>query len=136
MPLSDVDSQPTWDIEVFLDGDCPLFRTEIEMLRRWDRKERIQFTNITAAGFDPTPWGVQLDDLMADIHGRLPDGSWIRGVEVFRRLYSAVGFGSLVAVSRWPGVRHRLDLGYRLFARHRLRLTGRCSTTCRRGPRP
>ena len=33
---------------------------------------------------------------MAQIHGRLPDGTWLQGVEVFRRLYAAIGFGSLV----------------------------------------
>jgi predicted DCC family thiol-disulfide oxidoreductase YuxK len=66
--------------------------------------------------------------LMAEIHGRLPDGRIITGVEVFRRLYTAVGFGWLVAPTRWPGVRQGLDLAYRFFARYRLRLTGRCDT--------
>jgi predicted DCC family thiol-disulfide oxidoreductase YuxK len=64
---------------------------------------------------------------MEEIHGRLPDGSLVRGVEVFRRLYGAVGFRRLVRLSRAPGVRHVLDLAYALFARNRLRLTGRCT---------
>jgi hypothetical protein len=38
-----------------------------------------------------------------------------------------VGFRRLVSLSRLPGVRHLLELGYRLFARYRLRLTGRCA---------
>jgi predicted DCC family thiol-disulfide oxidoreductase YuxK len=67
-------------------------------------------------------WGM----LMARIHGRLPDGAMIEGVEVFRRLYVAVGFGRLVALSRLPVVSHFLDVAYLLFARYRLRLTGRC----------
>ena len=63
---------------------------------------------------------------MAEIHARLPDGSVIRGVEVFRRLYAAVGFGPLVALTRLPGISQLLDAAYGLFAKNRLRLTGRC----------
>lgn len=104
------------------------------MLRRWDRHDRIRFTDIAASEFNPDEVGVGHDELMAEIHARLPDGTLIRGVEVFRRLYTAVGCGRLVAVTRWPGVRQVLEMGYRLFARHRLRLTGRCDTTCQARP--
>lgn len=68
---------------------------------------------------------------MARIHGRLPNGEWIEGVEVFRRLYAAVGFGPLVALSRVFGIRQLLDLAYDVFAKNRLRITGRCDAgTC------
>jgi predicted DCC family thiol-disulfide oxidoreductase YuxK len=56
----------------------------------------------------------------------LPDGRILEGVEVFRQLYAAVGFGPLVAVTRLPGISALLDRGYRYFARNRLRWTGRC----------
>ncbi|MEM8863974.1 MAG: DUF393 domain-containing protein [Planctomycetota bacterium] len=115
-----------YDVEVFYDGDCPLCLREINMLRRLDRQERILFTDIAAESFDASRYGIDQETLMAEIHGRLPDGSWIIGVEVFRRLYTAVGWGWLVAPSRLPGVRQVLDFGYRQFAKHRLRLTGRC----------
>jgi hypothetical protein len=74
------------------------------------------------------------EDLMSEIHGRLPDGTWVRGVEVFRRLYSAVGWGAVVSLSRLPLIRGMLDFGYRVFARNRLRLTGRC-TPCEKSCR-
>jgi predicted DCC family thiol-disulfide oxidoreductase YuxK len=116
----------TWDVEVFFDGDCPLCTREIDLLRRLDRSGRIRFTDIAAPGFDPAALGTSMDALMARIHGRLPDGSWIEGVEVFRRLYAAVGFGPLVALTRIPGVSHALDAAYAVFAKNRLRWTGRC----------
>lgn len=115
-----------FDVEVYFDGDCPLCLREIRLLQRLDRRGRIRFTDIAAPGFDAGPTGLGWQDLMDRIHGRLPDGTLIEGVEVFRRLYAAVGFGPLVAATRLPGVSHLLDLGYRLFARNRLRLTGRC----------
>lgn len=118
-------------VEVFYDGQCPLCRREMGMLRRLDRRQIIRFTDIADTAFNATRLGKTHVDLMGEIHGRLPDGTWIKGVEVFRQLYGAVGFHWLVAISLWPGARQALDLGYRLFARNRLRLTGRCTDRCR-----
>ncbi len=115
-----------FDVEVFYDGACPLCMREINMLRRWDRRQQIRFTDIAAPEFTAESVGRKYDDLMARIHGRLPSGEWIEGVEVFRRLYSAVGFGPVVWLTRLPGVSQLLDFGYRLFARNRLKWTGRC----------
>ncbi|HEX4336327.1 MAG TPA: DUF393 domain-containing protein [Polyangiaceae bacterium] len=122
-------------VEVFFDGECPLCTREIALLRRLDaNRERILFTDIAAPGFDPMPYGVSQDDLMAKIHGRLPDGRLIEGVEVFRRLYDAVGFGLLVKVTRLPLVASLLDAAYRWFAKNRLHLTGRCTNGSCRAP--
>ncbi|WP_373650092.1 thiol-disulfide oxidoreductase DCC family protein [Schlesneria sp. DSM 10557] len=123
--MSDTNTTP-FEVEVFYDGGCPLCVREIALLRRWDRKGKIRFTDIDAADFRAEDLGKTQDDLMARIQGRLPDGKWIEGVEVFRRLYQAVGFGPAVALTRLPLVSQILDLGYTLFARNRLRLTGRC----------
>ena len=101
------------------------------MLRGWDQRQAIRFTNIAEPDFVAAEVGVDYSTLMAEIHGRLPDGSWIRGVEVFRRLYAATGWRWLVAISRWPGISSLLNWGYHLFARNRLRWTGRCDPTCR-----
>jgi predicted DCC family thiol-disulfide oxidoreductase YuxK len=117
------------DVQVFYDGDCPLCMREIRMLQRRDREGRITFTDIAAPDFDAVALGTTYAALMTKIQGRLPDGTWIEGVEVFRRLYAAVGFRRLVAVSRWPGIAQLLGLGYRLFAANRLRLTGRCEAS-------
>jgi predicted DCC family thiol-disulfide oxidoreductase YuxK len=114
-------------VEVFYDGDCPLCMREIRMLTRKDRAERIQFTDIAAPTFNAEKLGTTYAALMARIQGRLADGTWIDGVEVFRQLYSAIGWTRLVAVTRWPLIRHVLSLGYRLFAANRMRLTGRCA---------
>ena len=116
-----------YDIEVFFDGGCPLCRREITFLRRWDRRRKIRFTDISAADFEAAAVGMTDETLMAEMHGRLPNGTWLRGVEVFRRMYAAVGFGPLVFLSRLPLISQVLDWGYAIFARNRLRLTGRCS---------
>ena len=116
----------TWEIEVFFDGECPLCVREIKMLQRMDRKKRIVFTDIADSAFEPSDVGRDIKTLMAEIHGRIPSGELITGVEVFRRLYAAVGLAPLVALTRLPVISHGLELGYRVFARNRLRFTGRC----------
>lgn len=115
-----------WQIRVLYDGECPLCSREVRLLQRLDRGRRqIQFEDITRPNFDPTVYGLDARQVMARIHGTLPDGSVVEGVEVFRRAYAAVGLGWLVAPTRWPGLRHLTDLAYRVFARNRLRWTGR-----------
>jgi predicted DCC family thiol-disulfide oxidoreductase YuxK len=121
----------TFDIEVYYDGACPMCSREIGLLRRLDRRQRIRFVDIDAAGFDAGTVGVSQQALMERIHGRLPDGTLVEGVEVFRRLYAAVGFGWIVSLTRLPGVASLLDAAYDAFARRRLRLAGRCAEgTC------
>ena len=117
---------PNFAVEVFHDGACPLCAREMRWLRRLDRRGRIRFTDIADVSFEPASIGLPFDALMARIHGRLPDGRVIEGVEVFRQLYAAAGYPRLAALSRVPGISHLLDAGYWLFAKNRLRLTGRC----------
>ncbi|MBK7584952.1 MAG: DUF393 domain-containing protein [Myxococcales bacterium] len=109
---------------------------EIRMLMRLDRRrQRIRFTDIARPEFEPEALGMDYESLMRRIHARLPDGSFIDGVEVFRRLYGAVGFGPLVWLSRMPGISHLLGWAYEKFAANRLRWTGRCTDACELPPR-
>jgi predicted DCC family thiol-disulfide oxidoreductase YuxK len=117
-----------WKIKVLYDGACPLCSREIRFLEQRDRgRGAIRFEDIAAPSFDPRAHGMELRELMARIHGVLPDGTLVEGVEVFRQAYAAVGLGWLVAPTRWPGLRRLADLAYRVFARNRLRWTGRAS---------
>lgn len=127
MNTSETKCTADYEIEAFYDGACPLCVREVRFLRRLDKKKRIQFTDIASSDFRASDYGRTMEAFMSEIHGRLPDGTWVHGVEVFRRLYAAVGLGPLVWITRLPIVAGLLDRGYRVFARNRLRWTGRCS---------
>lgn len=114
-------------LEAFFDGACPVCRREVAWIGRRDRQGRIRFTDISHPDFDAAAAGVPMAELMKAMHGRLPDGRMLQGVEVLRHLYNAIGFGPLVALSRLPGVSWLLDLLYAGWARNRYRLTGRCT---------
>jgi predicted DCC family thiol-disulfide oxidoreductase YuxK len=118
---------PAWEIKLLYDGDCPLCSREVEFLRRRNRAGRLALEDIAAPGFDPARYGLDAAQVMARIHGVLPDGRVVEGMEVFRRAYAAVGLGWLLAPSRWPLVSRLFDRAYAIFARNRLRWTGRCA---------
>lgn len=95
-------------------------------MARLDRgRGRLTFEDIADPGFDAGKYGKTLDEVMGSIHGVLPDGTLVTGVEVFRRAYAAVGWGWVLAWTRWPIARPIVDAAYRVFARLRLRLPGR-----------
>lgn len=119
-----------WELQILYDGECPLCSREIAALRRLDRRDRLSFVDIAAPGFDPSRYGLDQAAVMGRIHAALPDGRVVEGMEVFRRAYGAVGLGWLLAPSRWPGLRGVFDAAYRVFARNRLRWTGRQEAAC------
>ena len=121
---------------VLIDGECPLCRREAAFLRKLDRQRgRLALIDITDPSFEPEAYGRSMDELMGHIHGQTGDGRLVTGVEVFRRAYAAVGLGWVLAPTAWPGLRRLSDAAYTLFARYRLRLTGRrgdaaCTDRC------
>ena len=118
----------SFEIELLYDGACPLCSREVAALRRLDRgRGRVRFADIAGPGFEPARYGRSRAELAARIHGALPDGGVLAGMEVFRRAYAAVGLGWLLAPTRWPILRPLSDAAYRWFARNRLRLTGRAA---------
>lgn len=119
-----------FEVEVFFDGACPLCSREMRFLQRLDRQRRIRFTDIAAPDFEAKSAGIEWEELMRAMHARLPDGSFVAGVEAFRRVYQSLGFGPLVWVSRAPILRQLLDFAYAKFAKNRMRLTSRCSDAC------
>ncbi len=108
--------------EVFFDAQCPLCKKEIDMVRRMDVNQRLILTDIAAEDFDSSLVGKELDTLMREIHGRHADGRWVVGVEVFREIYSRVGFQKLASISKLPIIRSLLEVGYKCFAWPRYRL--------------
>ncbi|WP_298866302.1 thiol-disulfide oxidoreductase DCC family protein [uncultured Gimesia sp.] len=115
-----------YELEAFYDAACPLCEKEVRMIRLLDRKSKILFTNIADPDFSAEKYGKTYGQFMNEMHARLSDDTWVTGVEVFRRLYSIVGLGWLVAVTRLPGLSQLIELFYRVFAQNRLRFTGRC----------
>lgn len=129
--MNGVEGEPSWDFRVFYDGECPLCMREIALMRRLDGdRGRVDFVDLAEPDFDARRYGLDQATIEARIHGQLPSGEIVEGVDVFVHMYDAVGIGWLAAPARWPGFRWLLDRLYLWFARNRLRLTGRSPKTC------
>ena len=101
--------------EVFFDGQCPLCKRGMDMVCRKDKFGRLRLTDISATECQDLA-GRDFVQMMKEIRGRYADGTFVTGAEVFREIYSRIGFGWLVSVSRLPILKQSLDIAYRMFA--------------------
>lgn len=62
---------------------------------------------------------------MERIHAILPDGTVVTDVEVFRRLYEAVGLGWVYSATKYEPVMNAANWVYGIWAKYRLPITGR-----------
>ena len=109
----------TYPLTLLYDAQCPVCSLEMDHLRSLNQEGKLVFVDITAPGFDPAPYGVPLAAMDAEIHARRADGQVIRGVQVLRLAYEAVGLGWVMRPTAWAPLRALSDVGYRIFARHR-----------------
>jgi predicted DCC family thiol-disulfide oxidoreductase YuxK len=121
------------DLTLLYDGGCPLCLREVTFLRQRDRARHgdqpcLAFVDINRADYDPAAHqGVTYVEAMGRIHGIEANGTVLRDLAVFRRAYELIGLGWLYAPTRWPLVGALAEAAYGLWARWRLRLTGRPS---------
>ena len=89
-------------VTVWHDGNCPLCRREIAIMRRLDRRGRIDFIDATGAESCP----IDRADLLARFHA-MEDGRLLSGAAAFAAMWRAIPvlrpFGLLA--------RHKLVLG-------------------------
>jgi predicted DCC family thiol-disulfide oxidoreductase YuxK len=112
-----------YPLTLFYDASCAVCSLEMDHLRSRNHDGKLAFVDITAPGFDPAPFGATLAAMDAQIHGRCADGQMIIGVQALRLAYEAVGLGWVLRPTAWPPLRALSDVGYRLFARHRRRIS-------------
>ncbi len=113
----------TYPLTLLYDAQCPVCSLEMDHLRERCRDGSLQFVDISQPGFDATRFGLTFEALDAEIHGIRPDGSVLKGVEVLRLAYAAAGLGWVMRPTGWAPLRPLFDIGYRLFARHRRRIS-------------
>ena len=120
-------NQVQWKIKLLYDGECPLCLREVNFLQKRDAgRGLVQFVDIADDNYQPeNQGGIDFETAMGRIHGVLPDGTVVKDIEVFRRVYEALGMGWVYAVTKLPIVGAIADWIYGLWADRRLALTGR-----------
>lgn len=108
-----------YPLTLLYDAGCPVCALEMEHLRSRNVAGRLVFIDIGAPDFDPTPYGATGVELNAEIHALRADGQVMRGVQVLRLAYEAVGLGWVMWPVRQRPLRGVSEFAYRAFARHR-----------------
>lgn len=120
------------------DGQCPLCSREVALLRKRNARGLIAFEDISLPEFDAGQYGLTMAQVVGAMHAIRPDGSIVRGVDVFAEVYDAVGWKWLARSIRSPATRPLAKLGYRIFATVRPWLSKfkptECTTACRQPP--
>jgi predicted DCC family thiol-disulfide oxidoreductase YuxK len=119
--------QISWQIKLLYDGECPLCLREVRFLQKRDaNRGLVAFVDIADENYSPDDnGGVDYETAMGRIHAVLPDGTVVKDVEVFRRVYEVLGMGWVYAFTKLPIVGAIADFIYKIWARLRLFLTGR-----------
>lgn len=118
-----------WQIKLLYDGDCPLCMREVNFLQKKDAgRGLVKFVDIADDAYDPAAnGGIDFETAMGRIHAITADGTVIKNVEVFRRIYSILGMGWIYAPTQWPLIGPIVDKLYDIWADLRLKVTGRPS---------
>jgi len=122
-------ASPTWKIKLLYDGECPLCVREVNFLEKKDAgRGLVKFVDIADPDYDRQENGnIDYETAMGRIHAILADGSIIKNVEVFRRVYQILGIGWIYAPTKLPVIGFIVDRLYDIWANLRLLLTGRPS---------
>ncbi|KAL6119284.1 uncharacterized protein ACO6RY_03889 [Pungitius sinensis] len=115
-------------VKVLYDGLCPICVTEIRFLRFLQRNQpgKVDFVDISLSGYDSEKnKDVSYEMAMEEMHVIDEKDEVHRGIPAFAVMYSAVGLGWLSRLMMWSPVRPLMDKSYAVFARNRLKWTGR-----------
>lgn len=128
MPLSTTkEAIKPWRIKLLYDGECPLCLREVNFLQKRDAgRGLVAFVDIADDFYSPEDNGnIDFKTAMGRIHAVLPDGTIVKNVEVFRRVYEVLGMGWIYAITKLPIFGFIADTLYGIWADLRLKLTGR-----------
>ncbi len=115
-------------LEVWFDGDCPLCRKEIALMRRLDRRGAIHFVDV-ATGEGACP--IDRAELLARFHAR-ENGRLVSGAEAFAAMWRVIPLlAPLGQLARNRAVLAGLERLYLLFLKVR---PGLQRAMGRRGP--
>ena len=109
-------------VTLYHDGHCPFCRVEVNWLAKHRHRDRVALVDIQSEDFNAVHENRDFKAMMGLLHVKDRQGNWYIGMEASRALYAVLGYRRLVWLSCLPGLRGALNMGYRWFARRRVRL--------------
>ncbi len=125
-------------LTLFYDGACPLCAREIAALKGHDVNNVISFVDINdQAQLSKYPH-ISYSDAQAVLHAIDAQGNILLGLDANVAAWNCVGKMAWLNVLRAPVIKVIADFFYRMFAKHRTKISGlisskHCQQSCRRG---
>lgn len=113
------------DLKFFYDGACPICNREVCYLEKNESKNSMQFIDISSKAFLKESKHLDYGTAMSQMHAIDDQGNLLVGLDAFANAYARCNMLFLSTVLNVQFLRPVLDPMYRLFARHRLLITGR-----------
>ncbi|XP_015202768.1 uncharacterized protein [Lepisosteus oculatus] len=121
-------------VTVLYDGECPICVKEIKCLQYLQQRQqgKVEFIDISQKDYDGMKYGgITYEVAMEQMHVIDEKDKVHCGVPAFKVMYTAVGLAWLAHFISLPGIRSLMDKAYSVFAKNRLKWTGRES--CSKG---
>lgn len=129
--LEDRDSKT--NIELLYDGECPICKREICILQKKDSQTKINFVDISSKEFLPLKHNnIDYNTAMSQIHAFDGKGNLLVGIPAFATVYARCQLLITSTLLRLPFIKNVLKPFYTLFAKNRLRITGRINTNLKK----
>lgn len=112
---------------VYHDGECPICNVEINAMKRIDKAKHIKWVDISKDQAALDAAGLSYQQTMDRIHVQDENQQMITGVDGFLIVWRHLPYFRRVVpiIQHTPGLRWLMEKGYVLFAKYRLKLTGK-----------
>jgi predicted DCC family thiol-disulfide oxidoreductase YuxK len=123
----DSDSNNTPQITCFHDGECPICRIEINAMKKLDQdNNRVRWVDISTDADALKQAGLTYEEAMSKMYVQDEHG-FSSGVDGFLLLWSTLPYYRRVVpiVNKVPLLKPCLGFFYNLFAKYRLKITGK-----------
>ena len=106
-------------LTIYYDGECPLCLAEIHYLKSRNKDRLIEFVDVAAAQYDEATHQLSCQLALAAMHGRLADGTLLKGIPVFTEAYRRSDLPMLAWIFSRTWLEPFLSSMYYVFAKYR-----------------
>ena len=106
-------------LTIYYDGECPLCLAEIHFLKSRNKDHLIEFVDVAATQYDEATHQLSCQLALAAMHGRLADGTLLKGIPVFTEAYRRSDLPFLAWIFSRTWLEPFLSAMYYVFAKYR-----------------
>lgn len=106
-------------LTIYYDGECPLCLAEIHFLKSRNKDHLIEFVDVAATQYDEATHQLSCQLALAVMHGRLADGTQLKGIPVFTEAYRRSDLPMLAWIFSRTWLEPFLSAMYYVFAKYR-----------------